>query len=54
MSLFCQHKWKEKERMNAQRVSIWDDDDEREFIPNCIVIVLECIKCGKLKKVSVP
>ncbi len=50
MSIFCKHKWKEKERHKVVRTYIYTG----EQIPNCLLIVLECKKCGKLKKVTLP
>ncbi|MCK5624990.1 hypothetical protein KAI04_04060 [Candidatus Pacearchaeota archaeon] len=49
MSLFCKHKWKEKERHKIIR-TYYDGDK----IPNCILILQECEKCGKLKKEYIP
>ena len=48
MSIFCKHKWKEKERHKISRVW-WDG--EKVF---GLMIIQECTKCGKLKKVSFP
>ncbi len=49
MGLFCKHKWKEKERHKVTRV--YYDGYE---IENCFMIIQECTKCGKLKKVNFP
>ena len=50
MCFFCKHKWKEKERHKIIRTYI----NTGEVIPNCLLIIQECIKCGKLKKVCIP
>lgn len=47
---FCKHKWFEKERYEVTRIYTWDGHK----VPNCLVIMQECSKCGKLKKVDFP
>jgi len=49
MCLFCKHKWKEKERFKVKRIYYTGETDD-----NCILIIQECKKCGKIKKVSIP
>jgi len=49
MSFFCKHKWKEKERHTFTKVYY-----SGYKVPNCILIIQECEKCGKLKKVNIP
>jgi len=46
MSLFCKHKWKEKERHEVKKHYL----DGKGF--KGLMIIQECTKCGKLKKVS--
>lgn len=50
MSLFCKHKWIEKERHVVTRHYTFNG----ETLRNCLLIIQECEKCGKLKKVSIP
>ena len=50
MSLFCKHKWKEKERFGITRRYTYYDRVET----GCLLIIQECEKCGKLKKVHLP
>lgn len=50
MCLFWKHKWIEKERHYGRRYRLSDDTDGGEII----IIIQECEKCGKLKKVSFP
>ncbi len=49
MSLFCKHKWIEKERHGVTRIYY-----DGHKVPNCLLIIQECTKCGKLKKVNIP
>ncbi len=49
-SLFCRHKWIEKERHRVERYRLIDNAYGGEGV----VIIQECEKCGKLKKVSFP
>lgn len=49
MSWFCKHKWKEKERHNIIREYIYYDNTQ-----HLILIIQECEKCGKLKKITIP
>jgi hypothetical protein len=50
MKLFCRHKWKEKERHNIVRHYTYYNYSEGGYV----LIILECKKCGKLKKVNIP
>lgn len=50
MRLFCRHKWIEKERHNGTLHRLIDDS----YGGDCIIIIQECQKCGKLKKVRFP
>ncbi len=47
---FCKHKWKEKEKYKVIRKYIYTG----ELVPNCFLFILECVKCGKLKRVDIP
>ena len=49
MGLFCKHKWIEKERHRLTRIYTTGEE-----IPNCLMIIQECEKYGKLKKVNFP
>ena len=48
MSLFCKHKWKEKERHRFTGEYFYGGSTE------FMIIVQECEKCGKLKKIKIP
>lgn len=48
MNLFCKHRWKEKERHVGNKIYL--NGDKFKYL----VIIQECEKCGKLKKVEVP
>ncbi len=50
MSLFCRHKWVEKERHRVKIYRLFDD----AYGGKAIMIIQECQKCGKLKKVRFP
>ena len=50
MSLFCRHKWEEKERFITTRTYTYTG----EVVNNCLLIIMKCKKCGELKKVHLP
>lgn len=45
----CNHKWEEVERHKITR-----NYPDGEVMPNCILIILKCKKCGDIKKVDLP
>ena len=50
MGIFCKHKWIEKERHKVIRTYTYTG----ERLHDCLLIIQECKKCGKLKKVHLP
>lgn len=50
MIWFCKHIWKEKERFNVVRHYTYTGAVDN----NCLLLILECVKCGKLKKMNIP
>jgi len=53
MSIFCKHRWKEKERFYGKLIGT-GYSNHGEDGGNIIYIIQECTKCGKLKKIRIP